>query len=157
MSPMPVSIMSKAFNKRVKEAPPNAEITFNPFHLIQHMKESLGKVRAEEAKVFPELMKDSRYALLKNPENLTEKQDGTLTKLCNSRLKTARAYLIKLGLQDVSFASTREEGQSRLKVWYRWAIRSQITQVKKVAKTVKNHWDGILAWFDSAPPVQRVY
>ena len=141
--------MSKAFIKGVNEALPNAEITFDPFHLIQHMNDALGKVRAEEARLYPEMMKGSRYAFLKNPENLTEKQDETLTRLCNYRLKTARAYLIKLALQDVYFATTREDAQGRLKAWYSWAIRSQIDQVKKVAKTVKNHWKGILAWFDS--------
>ena len=141
--------MSKAFIKGVREAMPNAEITFDPFHLIKLMNDSLSKVRAEEAKLFPGLMKGSRYAVLKNPENLTEKQEGTLTKLCNYRLKTARAYLLKLALQDVYFAPTRVDGERRLKAWYNWAIRSQIDQVRKVAKTVKNHWNGILAWFDS--------
>ncbi len=141
--------MSKAFIKGVRESLPNAEITFDQFHLIQHMNDALSKVRAEEAKLFPEQMKGSRYAFLKNPENLTEKQDETLTRLCNYRLKTARAYLLKLALQDVYFAPTREDGEGRLKSWYSWAIRSQIDQVKKVAKTVKNHWNGILAWFDS--------
>ncbi|MBE9534088.1 MAG: ISL3 family transposase [Proteobacteria bacterium] len=141
--------MSKAFIKGVKESLPNAEITFDHFHLIQHMNNALGKVRAEEAKLFPGLMKGSRYAFLKNPENLTEKQDKTLTRLCNYRLKTARAYLLKLALQDVYFATSREEAEGRLKSWYSWAIRSQIDQVRKVAKTVKNHWNGILAWFDS--------
>ena len=113
------------------------------------MNDALSKVRAQEARLYPEMMKGSRYAFLKNPENLTEKQDETLTRLCNYRLKTARAYLIKLALQDVSFATTREDAQGRLKAWYSWAIRSQIDQIKKVAKTVKNHWNGILAWFDS--------
>jgi len=141
--------MSKAFIKGVNEALPNAEITFDPFHLIKHMNDALSKVRAEEARLYPEMMKGSRYAFLKNPENLTEKQDETLTRLCNYRLKTARAYLIKLALQDVYFATTREDAQGRLKAWYSWAIRSQIDQVRKVAKTVKNHWNGILARFDS--------
>ena len=141
--------MSKAFIKGVKEALPNAEITFDPFHLIKHMNDALGKVRSEEAKLFPNLMKGSRYVFLKNPENLTEKQNETLTNLCNYRLKTARAYLLKLALQDVYFAFTHEDAERRLSDWYKWAIRSQITQVKKVAKTVKNHWNGILAWFDS--------
>ena len=97
------------------------------------MNDALSKVRAEEAKIFPDLMKGSRFAFLKNPENLTEKQDKTLTKLCNYRLKTARAYLLKLALQDVYFAYTREDAEKRLKSWYNWAIRSQIDQVKKVA------------------------
>jgi len=113
------------------------------------MNDSLGKVRAEEARLFPELLHGSRYAFLKNPENLTEKQDETLTKLSHYRLKTARTYLIKLALQDVYFAHTREDAEALLKSWYNWAIRCQIDQVKKVAKTVKEHWHGILAWFDS--------
>lgn len=141
--------MSKAFIKGVTEALPNAEITFDPFHMIQIMNKALGEVRSEEARLYPEMMKGSRYAFLKNPENLTEKQDETLTRLCNYRLKTARAYLIKLALQDVYFSTSREEAEGLLKKWYSWAIRSQIDQVKKVAKTVKNHWNGILSWFDS--------
>lgn len=141
--------MSKAFIKGVREALPNAEITFDPFHLIQLMNDALGKVRAEEARLFPKLLHGSRYAFLKNPENLTEKQDETLTKLSRYRLKTAKAYLIKLALQDVYFSATREKAEALLKSWYNWAIRSQIEQVKKVARTVKDHWNGILAWFDS--------
>jgi len=141
--------MSKAFIKGVTEALPNAEITFDPFHLIKHMNDALSQVRAEEAKFYPEMMKGSRYAFLKNPENLTEKQDETLTRLCSYRLKTARAYLIKLALQDVYFAPSLKEAETRLKKWYSWAVRSQIEQVKTVARTVKNHWNGILAWFNS--------
>lgn len=141
--------MSKAFIKGIREALPNAEITFDSFHLIQSMNDALGKVRAEEAQLFPELLKGSRFAFLKNPENLTEKQDETLVRLSHYQLKTARAYQIKLALQNVYFAATREDGEALLKSWYNWAIRSQIEQVKKVAKTVKNHWTGILAWFDS--------
>lgn len=141
--------MSKAFIKGVNESLPNAEITFDSFHLIKHMNDALSQVRAEEARFYPEMMKGSRYAFLKNPENLTKKQDETLTRLCNYRLKTARAYLIKLALQDVYFAPSREEAEVRLRNWYGWAIRSQIEQVRAVAQTVKNHWNGILSWFDS--------
>jgi transposase len=141
--------MSKAFIKGIGEALPNAEITFDPFHLIQLMNDALGQVRTEEARLFPDLMKHSRYAFLKNPENLTEKQNETLTNLCRYRLKSARAYLIKLALQDVYFAASREDAEALLKSWYNWAIRCQIEQVKKVAGTVKDHWNGILAWFDS--------
>lgn len=141
--------MSKAFIKGIKDVFPNAKITFDPFHLIQHMNTAVGEVRASEAKLYPELMKGSRFAYLKNPENLTDKQDEMLVKLSSYNLQTGRAYLIKLALQNVYFAPTRDEGEVRLKEWYAWAIRSQIEPVKKVARTVKAHWDGILAWFDS--------
>jgi len=141
--------MSKAFIKGIKEELHNAEITFDPFHLIQLMNKAIGEVRAEEAKLFPEVLKGSRYAFLKNPENLTEKQDETLVKLSHYQLKTGRAYMIKLALQDVYFAPSRLDAEALLKSWYNWSIRSQIEQVKKVAKTVKEHWNRILAWFDS--------
>jgi len=141
--------MSQAFIKGVTTSLPNAAMTFDPFHLIKHMNDALSQVRAEEAKLYPDLMKGSRYSFLKNPENLTEKQHETLFRVCEYRLKTARAYLIKLALQDVYFSATREEAEASLKRWYNWAIRSQITQVRAVARTVKNHWAGILSWFDS--------
>lgn len=141
--------MSKAFIKGIKEQLPNAEITFDPFHLIKLMNDALGKVRSEEAQLYPDLMKGSRYAFLKNIENLTEKQDATLTRLCNFRLKTARTYLIKMALQEVYFAPSRANAEEHLKDWYNWAIRCQIVHVKRVARTVKNHWDGILSWFNS--------
>jgi transposase len=141
--------MSKAFIKGITEQLPNAEITFDRFHLMKAMNDALGQVRSDEAKCYPELLKGSRYVFLKNIENLTEKQDATLTRLCNYRLKTARAYLIKLALQDIYFAPSRAVAEQELKKWYNWAIRSQIEQVKKVARTVKSHWDGILSWFDS--------
>lgn len=141
--------MSKAFIKGITEQLPNAEITFDRFHLIKAMNDALSQVRSDEAKMYPNLLKGSRYVFLKNLENLTETQDATLTRLCNYRLKTARAYLIKLALQDVYFAPSRAVAEQELKNWYNWAIRSQIEQVKKVARTVKSHWDGILSWFDS--------
>ena len=141
--------MSKAFIKGIEEQLPNAEITFDPFHLIKLMNDALGKVRSEEAQLYPDLMKGSRYVFLKNIENLTEKQDTTLTRLCSCRLKTARAYLIKMALQEVYFAPSRANAEEHLKDWYNWAIRSQIVHVKRVARTVKNHWNGILSWFDS--------
>lgn len=141
--------MSKAFIKGIKEALPNAEITFDPFHLIQIMNDALGSVRAGEARLIPELLKGSRSAFLKNPENLTVKQDETLVRLSHFQLKTARTYQIKLALQNVYFTATREDGEALLTGWYNWAIRSQIDQVKALVKTVKNHWNGILAWFNS--------
>jgi transposase len=141
--------MSKAFIKGIEKGLPNAVITFDPFHLIQLMNDALSQVRAEEARLFPELLKGSRYAFLKNPENLTEKQDETLVRLSHYQLKTAKAYQIKLALQNVYFAATRRDAEALLKSWYGWAIRSRIEQVKRVAKTIKEQWNGVLAWFDS--------
>jgi hypothetical protein len=137
--------MSKAFIKGVNEALPNAEITFDSFHLIKHMNDALSEVRTEESKIYPAMMKSSRYAFLKNPENLTQKQDETLTRLCGYRLKTARAYLIKLALQDVYFSHSRTEAEARLKDWYGWAIRCQLLWMGKECS--EKTLPGFFEWF----------
>lgn len=49
--------MSAAFIKGVKEQLPKAETTFDPFHVIKLMNDSLAKIRAEEARLFPEILK----------------------------------------------------------------------------------------------------
>lgn len=130
--------MSKSFIKGLKETFPHAAIAFDQFHLIQLMNNALASVRAEESRLFPELLKGTRYVWLKNPENLTEHQDEDLVRLSHYNLKTGRAYRLKLALQDVFFAQSREEAEPRLKAWYDWAIRSQVEQIKKVARTEKN-------------------
>jgi transposase len=33
-----------------------------------------------------------------------------------------------------------------LKHWYFWATHSRLTPMKKAAKKIKNHWDGIIQW-----------
>jgi len=66
------------------------------------MNEATGKVRAEEARQFPEYLKKSRYLFLKNPENLLpEEQERLDTMVANQCHKSIEAYTHKLNLQNV--------------------------------------------------------
>ena len=142
--------MSKAFIKGVKEQLPNAVTTFDKFHLIKLMNEAMGKIRAEEAKQFPEFLKRSRYLFLKNPENLSaEEQERLDTIVTNRCRKSVEAYTHKLILQNVYFAESRQEAEILLKQWHKKASKSTISLIQRMAKTVKDHWDGILGYFDS--------
>lgn len=142
--------MSKAFIKGVKEQLPNAVTTFDKFHLIKLMNEALGKVRAEEARQFPEFLKKTRYLLLKNHEDLTlEEQDRIDTMIANKCHKSIEAYTHKLNLQNVYFAESRQEAETLLNQWCKKTSKSSIGLIQRMAKTVKEHWDGILSHFDS--------
>lgn len=142
--------MSKAFIKGVKEQLPNAVVTFDKFHLIKLMNESLGKIRAEEARLFPDALKKSRYLFLKNPEDLTPEEEARMnTMVANQCYKSVEAYTHKLNLQNVYFAESRQEAEALLKQWYKKTSKSTIVLIQKMAKTVKDHWDGILSHFDS--------
>jgi len=62
-----------AYIDTAEELLPNAAITHDRFHLIMYVNKAIDQVRRREVKRHDEL-KNTRYALLKNLENLTEKQ-----------------------------------------------------------------------------------
>lgn len=142
--------MSKAFIKGVKEQLPNAMVTFDPFHVIKLMNDKLAKIRAEEARLFPAILKSSRYLFLKNPENLSSEEEQRLNAIIGSQnLKSTEAYLHKLNLQNVYFAESRTEAERLLTQWFRRAAKSTLQLIRNMAETVKEHWDGILSHFES--------
>jgi hypothetical protein len=53
------------------------------------------------------------------------------------------------GFQAIYKADTLEQFQSLLSEWYFWATHSQLDPIKKVARTIKKHWDGIVRWKES--------
>jgi transposase len=139
--------MSPAFIKGVKENLPQAEITFDKFHIIKLINEAVDQVRREEAQGNP-LLKGTRFIFLKNKANLTEKQKEIKASLSLAKLnlKSIRALQIRETFQQIYQAETSEQFEALLKRWYYWATHSQLAPMIKVAKTIKRHWDGILNW-----------
>ncbi len=140
--------MSPAFRRGVTEAFPDAEITFDKFHVIKLMNEALDALRRAEQKE-QVLLKHSRYLWLYNPKRLNEKQTHSPESLKKLNLKTARAYRIKRSLQEVYQETNKAAAEQLLKKWYSWAIRSRLEPVREFAKAVKTNWKGIVNYFDS--------
>jgi transposase len=134
--------MSPAFISGIRNSFPNASITFDKFHVMKLMNDAVDRVRREEQSRNA-LLKKTRYVWLKNPENLTAKQKEILIPLNDLRLKTIKAYNIKLALRDFWNYKYRKSGETYLKRWYYWATHSRINPVIDCAKTIKQHWDGI--------------
>ena len=140
--------MSGAFIKGVTENLTEAEITFDKFHVMKLLGDAVDKTRRAEAKARPEL-KGSRYVWLKNEQNLSVDGRETLAALSKLHLKTARAYQLRLAFQEVYAQPSRGWAELMLDNWDSWAIRARIEPIKAVARTIRRHRDGILAWFDS--------
>jgi transposase len=85
---------------------------------------------------------------LKNEWNHTAKQSETFHRLRSSKLATVRATHIKSVFQDL-FACDVAEAEPFLKRWYFWATHSRIGPIIKAARTIKEHWAGVLRWFVS--------
>ena len=140
--------MSPAYISGIESDFENAAITFDRFHVMKLMNEAVDQVRREEQSR-NENLKRTRYIWLKNPENLTERQKKELLSLNRMRLKTSRAYEIKLALRDFWDIKDRVLAGLYLKKWYYWATHSRLPPVIEKAKTVKNHWNGILNYINT--------
>ena len=80
-------------------------------------------------------LKGARYALWKNPEDLTDTQLDKLAWIAKTDPKLHRAYLLKEGLRHV-FAVKGTEGIEALDRWLSWARRCQIPSFVKLGKTI---------------------
>lgn len=143
------SDMSPAFISGVEKQFPDAQITFDKFHIMKIINEAVDEVRRQEQKERPELAR-TRYIWLKNPGNLKLSQVKTLEDLTlkNLNLKTSRAYHIRLNFQEL-FSQPPHMAEAFLKKWFFWATHSRLEPIKQAAYTIKRHWNGVLRWFQS--------
>jgi transposase len=138
--------MSPAYQKGVRDK----------FHVIAHASQAVDEVRRAEirsggAGVW-EALRRSQWLWRKNPENLTDHEQARLAKIEQKSLCTAKAYQMRLVLQDIYRSATTTEAGRRFRVWVRWVRWVARTQPKnllrsmlKVADLVENHLAGILA------------
>jgi transposase len=142
--------MSKAFIAGVAQNLPTAAVAFDGFHVVQLANRAVDAVRREESRG-ERWLKKTRWCWLKDKAKWTRKEQDKMSWLPQSRLKTARAWRIKEALRDV-YASRGDAVQSAqtLKRWLHWAQRSRLAPFTQLAKTIKQHWAGVLKAFDSA-------
>ena len=102
--------MSPAFIKGVKENLPEAEITFDKFHIIKIINEAVDEVRRMEVKENP-LLKGTRYIFLKNEKNLTQTQHDKKSELqlSNLNIKLFRALSLRETFQQIYVAQTEDD------------------------------------------------
>lgn len=86
----------------------------------------------------PKALKNSRWALLKNPPDLTGDQRTTVAAIAKTNLPLYRAYLLKEQLREV-FARKGAHGKQLLAGWLSWATRSRIPEFVALAKTIKRY------------------
>ena len=144
--------LSPAFQKGAKEHLPNAQVTFDRFHLMKLVNEAVDAVRNGEVLTQPDLKK-TRWLWLKNDRKLKVKQKEKLQELLKDQnLKTAQAYQFRLTFQDIFTIKNRHQGATLLKAWMENAKNSGLSPMVKVAYTLaidyleKNAFTYLFAW-----------
>src|SRR3954447_26834442 len=136
----------------VAERLPDAVRCVDPFHVVQLATDALDEIRREvwnDARRAGDVtaakdLKGARYALWKNPENLTDGQKLKLADVQKTNQRLYRAYLLKEQLRQI-YRVPAEHAIWLLDHWLRWARRSRLTPFVKLAKTISAQRPGIVA------------
>jgi len=146
--------MSEAYGSAVRENLPNAVLVLDHFHVVKAFQEKLTDLRrdlyskaTEDAK---DVLKGSRWLLLKNPENLdpTRKEKERLEEALQLNKPLAIAYYLKEDLRSIWSQDSKENADKEISAWIEKAEASEIQQLKAFAKTLANHRKGILSYYD---------
>jgi transposase len=142
--------MSPAFIKGVNENLPNAEITFDKFHILKIINDAVDAVRREEAKTNP-LLKKTRYIFLKNHGNLTASQRAKKEELqlADLNLRSMEALRMRETFQQIYHAETEKDFSELLHQWLDWVLHCDLEPMRKAAQTVQKHLPGIQNWIRS--------
>jgi transposase len=152
--------MSAAYAKGVALALPNAQISYDRFHMIAMAIQAMDEVRREELKAQPEQVavalsgadpktrRNLLWGMRKNPVRWNSAQADAMHWLQRSTLKSARAWRLRMGLREV-YARARqhncaEQAAGDLGRWLSWARRCRLEPFKKLAATIKDKFDAVV-------------
>ena len=136
----------------ISERCPNAELCLDPFHIVQLATDALDEIRREvwnEARRAGQTqtardLKGARFALWKNPENLTARQQAKLSDIQTTNRRLYRAYLLKEQLRQI-YRLPPTAAIALLDRWLAWARRCRLQPFVKLARTITDQRVGILA------------
>ena len=140
--------MSLAYEQGIKREFKNSKIIIDKFHVIRYFNDALNKTLRDDIREGYDFKK-SKYIWMKNRINLTPNQEERFKAMNKQHSKTSKAYLMKVAMQEIYQLTDKNEASERLKKLISWMKRSRNNHMKKVAKTILNHWDNILNYFDN--------
>ncbi len=160
---------ARYIEEEVTDRCPDAVIGLDPFHVVKWANDALARVRIDAwqqaralAKHDPPALsgwarrgqwlpgrdlarglKGSRFALSKNPENLTTRQRAKLEWIATADPRLHRAYLLKEALRLI-FQMPPDHAAAELDRWLSWARRCRIPAFVDLARKVRTYRDRIL-------------
>ncbi len=134
--------------KAVKEGCPGASIVFDQFHVVKAFGKVIDKVRNAEYRKAnregKEVIKGSKYLLLKNKENLLKDERHKLRSLLRLNEAITTAYILKDYLKKLWQYRYEKSAKRFLEYWCQIAEASKIRALISFAKTLKRYAYGII-------------
>lgn len=140
--------LSPAFIAGAAEFFPQAQITFDRFHVVKLLNEAMNKVRMDERKEHAAL-KHHKYTFLKNKESLSNKKRQELESMITLYPNLGAAYRLKELFNDLWTMPDKAAANAFLKDWCLQVETAKIPAFQKFANTVRAHWSGIIHYVES--------
>ena len=144
------SDMSEAYGEAIRTHVPQATHVLDRFHVSQHLSRAIDEVRRQTWRTLTGRarveFKHTRFLWLRNPENLRRAERTRLSALLRLNSPIVKAYLLKEDLRRFWHYRATAWAQAHLDQWLWRAAHSRLDPLKKVARTLRTHREGILAW-----------
>jgi len=149
--------MSPAYIDAVTTCLPDAVLVFDHFHVVKLFNEKLSELRRELYRTIKDglekdVLKGTRWLLLKRPENLdaSRNEHERLEEALRLNAPLATAYYLKEELNEFWEQDDQEEAEAFLLDWIARAEASGIRMLHQFARTLRLHAHGLLAYYDYA-------
>ncbi len=147
--------MSPAYISAVTENLPEARIVFDHFHVIKMFNDKLDELRRKlyqeaDTALQKRVLKGTRWLLLKSPKKLDEGrgEHQRLNEALELNRPLAIAYYLKENLRQLWSQDGKSAAESFLDDWVSLAEASEVPMLTKFAKTLSEHRQGLLAYYD---------
>jgi len=144
--------MSGEYQRAIREAIPDAQLCFDPFHVCRLASRATDQIRRDEWNAHERShtatgrwVKGTRWSLLKAPERQTIGQLATLYEVQQANRALYRAFLLREELRLLYHLDDPALAPAHLDAWLAWASRSRLRPFVRLARTLRAHRDGILA------------
>lgn len=138
--------MGRAYRKGVAEHLPLAEISFDRFHVMKLAGVAVDEVRKQLRDEGAD-MSGALWALRGNPENLSAGNLERREELCRHYKEIGRSLALREMLSETWEYTFRFTAEEHLHQWCSWASRCRLEPFKRLSKTIKEHWEGILGYY----------
>jgi len=143
--------MSTGFISAVETHLPFIPIVFDHYHVSALLNKAIEEVRREQQAQLDDegsqVLKGTRFLLLKNYEKLNDEKQDRLQRLLDANAPLFTVHTMKEQLRDFWEKDSIQEAISFLDAWCTDAEASGIKPLKKVAKTLMQHSHGLLNYF----------
>jgi len=144
--------MWPAYISSVMENCPGADIVYDRFHIVKMLNFKLDELRRDLYREEKELnkrdvLKGTRWLLLRNNDNLTERAKGRLEEALKINQPLASAYYLKEELKLLWMQESLEKALIFLESWVSKAYETGLAKLREFANTLMTHRTGIINWY----------